>query len=132
MFGNGGVDQSIFDNSVVFEDPTSCKKGVKELKEAFRVLEKLQPETLDWNLKSVSLNNGEAAGGVVEIRLLQHYQLGPKSISLRSNVVVQHDGQGRIVSMQDLWNGVPLLPMAPFTWSRRVNGLLSFRLTPFL
>ena len=60
------------------------------------------------------------------------FVLAGHELDLYSAVEVRHDTDGRITSLKDQWRGVPLLSTAPFRWARRANGLLSYRLTPFL
>ena len=100
--------------------------GFKELQEAFRVLVKLNPKTLDWKLAKVS--KGERK---VEIEIWQRYTIG-KEIVLHSRIFVEHDDNGRIISIEERWREVPLLSGAPFSWVRRLNGLMAYLFTPYL
>jgi hypothetical protein len=91
-------------------------------------LKLLEPETLDWEISRVCSDTNQ-----VELNLWQRYTIFEGSpIDLYSRIVVQHDAQGRIVSMEDRWKGKPLLPDTPFGWTRRLNGVLSFYITPLL
>ena len=55
-----------------------------------------------------------------------------RSMAAFSKVVAEHDAEGRIVQLEDRWKGLPLLDSPPFTWARRLNGVMSFWLTPLL
>jgi hypothetical protein len=128
MYGQCCTDESSFADSVIFEDPAAKCLGVAEVQEAFRALAKLQPKTLDWELGCVDEDRK-----TVEVNVWQRYQIGfGKGTDLYSKILVSYDEEGQITKMVDLWRGLPLLSSAPFTWSRRLNGLLSFQLTPFM
>jgi hypothetical protein len=128
MYSQGCVNEASCHHTVTFEDPAARTEGFAELKEAFRMLKRLEPETVDWEIRKVSSDVGQ-----VELNLWQRYSLleAQEPIDLYSHIVVQHDDQGRIISMQDRWKGKPLLPSTPFGWTRRLNGIVSFQLTPF-
>ena len=125
MYSRGCVTKDSFTPDCVFDDPAARTRGFDELREAFRALRALEPETLEWKLGAVGDRR-------VEVLLWQRYTIGARKIELHSKVVAEHDSSGRIVAMQDRWRGCPLLFVPPFTWARRVNGIISFRLTPFL
>ena len=125
MYSQCCVNEASFARHVTFDDPAARTEGFDELKEAFRALRKLQPQTLNWELGSVHQ-------GRVEVHLWQRYTIGPKEIDLFSKVVAEHDAEGRIVQLEDRWKGLPLLDSPPFTWARRLNGVMSFWLTPLL
>ena len=125
MYSRGCVTKDSFAEHCVFDDPAARTQGFEELREAFRALRALEPETLDWRL-------GAVGAGSVEVLLWQRYTIGARKIELHSKIVAQHDSSGRIVAMQDRWRGCPLLFVPPFTWARRINGVISYHLTPFL
>ena len=125
MYSRGCVSKDSFADNCVFDDPAARTQGFDELREAFRALRVLDPETLDWRL-------GAVGAGSVEVLLWQRYTIGTRQIELHSKIVAQHDASGRIVALQDRWRGCPLLFMPPFTWARRINGVISYCLTPFL
>ena len=87
------------------------------MKKQFDALKMMSPQTLHWEL-------GDVMDGRVEIRLWQRYSLGPKEVDMFENIVVQHEN-GKITSMEDRWKGVPFRQYPPFTWCRRLNGLMS-------
>ena len=82
--------------------------------------------------------NGEWSaedGGTVEFYLHQRYAAGsallPSGFVVKSTCVVRTASDGRIASIEERWNGAPLLDYSAFRWVRRANGLLSAILTPF-
>merc|ERR1712032_702314 len=97
MYSKGCVHKDSFSPDVTFEDPAGKCKGFGEVKEAFRALKVISPQTLDWELGDVTDNK-------VEIRLWQRFE----------TVVVRHS-KGKITSMEDRWKGKPLLQFEPFT-----------------
>ena len=115
------MDKDSFSRDVTFEDPAVKCKGFGEVKEAFRALKVISPQTLDWELGDVTDNK-------VEIRLWQRYGILSRNLDLFETVVVRHS-KGKITSMEDRWKGKPLLQFEPFTWCRRINGVISAFLT---
>ena len=73
-------------------------------------------------------------GGTVEFYLHQRYAAGsallPSGFVVKSTCVVRTASDGRIASIEERWNGAPLLDYSAFRWVRRANGLLSAILTP--
>lgn len=123
MYSQGTVTKDSFSPEVSFEDPPAKTEGFAELEEAFRSLKLLSPETLDWEVGSV----GE---GQMDVNLWQLYTLGSNKFELFSKLGVNYDDAGRVVRIRESWRGVPLLDTAPFTWSRRINGILGSVVTP--
>lgn len=119
MYSTGCVDKDSFSPNVTFEDPTGQCKGIGEVKNTFNALKAVSPETLDWEL-------GNVTDDKVEVHLWQRYKIlnGSKDFDLFEKVVVQHD-KGKITSMEDLWRGKPLRHYPPFTWCRRLNGVMT-------
>ena len=117
MYSQGCVHKGSFSPDVVFEDPAAKCKGFDEVKEAFRALKAISPQTLNWEL-------GDVTDKKVEIRLWQRYGIASKDVDLFETVVVRHN-KGTITSMEDRWKGKPLLHFPPFTWCRRLNGVIS-------
>ena len=108
--------------AVTFDDPAASCRGVDEIAEAFRALQALDPIPLqEPELVYLSTAKREFV-----FRQTMEYTIGGKVV-LDSLVVVEDDGEGRVVRMKELWNGVPLLP-GSFV-SRRLNGLVSYALT---
>lgn len=124
LYSKGRMHKDSFSRDVTFEDPAAKCKGFGEVKEAFRALKALSPQTLDWELGAVTDEK-------VEIRLWQRYGILSKNFNLFETVVVRHN-KGKITSMEDRWKGKPLLQFEPFTWCRRINGVISAWLTPKL
>ena len=75
-------------------------------------------------------------GGTVEFYLHQRYAAGsallPSGFVVKSTCVVRTASDGRIASIEERWNGAPLLDYSAFRWVRRANGLVSAILTPIL
>ena len=95
------------------------------MKKVFRGLQAISPQTLDWEL-------GEVTDDKVEIRLWQRYAIASRPWSKHfdrfEHMVVRHN-KGEITSMEDRWNGKPLLQYPPYTWCRRLNGVITDYLT---
>ena len=115
MYSQGSVHKDSFSPDVTFEDPCTKCKGFGEVKKVFRGLQAISPQTLDWELGDITDNK-------VEIRLWQRY--GILRWDRYEFMVVRHN-KGKITSMEDRWNGKPLLQYPPFTWCRRLNGVIS-------
>ena len=54
----------------------------------------------------------------------------PSGFVVKSTCVVRTASDGRIASIEERWNGAPLLDYSAFRWVRRANGLVSAILTP--
>ena len=68
----------------------------------------------------------------MQVYLHQRYfasRIWPRGLEVRSTLLVRTDG-GRIASLEERWNGAPLLDYSAFRWVRRANGLVSAILTP--
>jgi hypothetical protein len=127
-----------WDPHVTFEDPAAICVGPQEVQEAFRALHvALQPQSIrpptciDVKPKGASI--------WVTYALYQRYLGG--WITLPSLLVVQVQLQQRsdipqsdfvILSMQEEWNGVPLLTTFLNRLVRRGNGYLSYYVTRML
>jgi len=126
MYSTCTVDTSKFAADVVFDDPAASTSGRAELQEAFRALQVLQPQNLSWELRTPE------STGTVEIDLWQQYALGSRKLKLYSRIVVKQNADGQIYSLQDRWHGQPLLDWGVFRLCRRLNGIVSYKLTPSL
>ena len=73
-------------------------------------------------------------GGTVEFYLHQRYAAGtrccPPASSKSTCVVRTASDAANIASIEERWNGAPLLDYSAFRWVRRANGLVSAILTP--
>lgn len=57
----------------------------------------------------------------------------PSGLAVKSTLVVHTSAiDGRITSLEERWNGAPLLQFSAFKFVRRVNGVVSSVLTPLL
>eukprot|EP00802_Teleaulax_amphioxeia_P026415 Tamp_27482.p1 GENE.Tamp_27482~~Tamp_27482.p1 ORF type:complete len:191 (+),score=34.39 Tamp_27482:116-688(+) len=122
MYRGGGVDAACCTPDVTFEDPAARCTGIGELQEAFRALKRLHPK----HISAPKAVPGDDAGSS---RVLLHQQyLG--FIELESELLVRTAPDGRISAFEERWNRVPLLEAAPFRFARRLNGLISYALTP--
>lgn len=131
MYRGGGLDAAACTETVTFTDPAARCEGRSEVVEAFRALRVAKPEHVD-EPRAVS-----KADGSIEVHLNQRYcggsMLLPDGFTVRSVLVVQTSAaDGRICSLEERWNGAPLLSFAAFRFSRRVNGVVSSLLTPIV
>eukprot|EP00747_Dinoflagellata_sp_TGD_P219278 gnl/TRDRNA2_/TRDRNA2_91419_c0_seq1.p1 gnl/TRDRNA2_/TRDRNA2_91419_c0~~gnl/TRDRNA2_/TRDRNA2_91419_c0_seq1.p1 ORF type:complete len:301 (-),score=38.83 gnl/TRDRNA2_/TRDRNA2_91419_c0_seq1:134-1036(-) len=129
MYSKGCLQEESFAPSISFRDPLVRTVGFEELQENSRVMRRLlRPfKVRKWQLTSVG-------GGQLEVVLWQRLRLkvGTKDVGLSSKVVAKYDKAGQILSIQDLWRQQPLLEFGPFTWSRRINGIVASWVTPVL
>ena len=125
MYSKGCVNTNSFTSNIIFNDPAAEAKNIDELKEAFRALKLLNPQTLDWELHSTDHKK-------TQIYLWQRYTIINNNFDLFSNVTIYTNNEGKIYKLEDKWKDLELLHFVPFTWCRRINGILSFYITPFM
>eukprot|EP00931_Biecheleriopsis_adriatica_P055431 TRINITY_DN32777_c0_g1_i2.p1 TRINITY_DN32777_c0_g1~~TRINITY_DN32777_c0_g1_i2.p1 ORF type:complete len:189 (-),score=37.17 TRINITY_DN32777_c0_g1_i2:34-600(-) len=102
-------------------DPLALCQGDAEVREAFRALKACKPEQLQVpNLAGITED------GSLLVELQQRYF---NCLCVKSTLVVSVAASGEIRRFEERWNGVPLLDTAPFPWSRRLNGILSYALS---
>ena len=126
MYGRGCVDEHCFSPSVVFTDPAAETRGVAELAEAFRALQIMKPVNEEFNFVA------HHEPGCACVDLWQRYTIFGRPFKLYSRVLARHDAAGRIESIREWWRGVPLSDAALLAIARRVNGVISYQLTPWL
>ena len=136
MYGGRGLDPSVCAHDVTFTDPAACCAGTSEVVEAFRALAAAcRPEHVEPPL---SIRAERHAGlDCTEFFLHQRYfrntMLLPRGLEVRSVLVVHTDvDTGRVRAFEERWNGAPLLQWVPFRWVRRINGMLSSLVTPYI
>ena len=136
MYGGRGLDPSACAHDVTFTGPAACCAGTSEVVEAFRALAATcRPEHVDPPL---SVRSARHAGlDCTEFFLHQRYFrdtfLLPRGLVVRSVLVVHTDADtGRVRAFEERWNGVGLLQWVPFRWVRRINGMLSSLVTPYV
>eukprot|EP00980_Cylindrotheca_fusiformis_P013287 scaffold3378_cov104-Cylindrotheca_fusiformis.AAC.1 len=120
--------------SVTFEDPAAICKSPKEVLEAFRVFEMLQPQSLDPP-KCIHV---EPKGSSIALTYALHQRYRLLSVDLRSHLVLNvqlipikdlPESEFLVLRMEERWNGIPL-PNSPLFWiTRRINGIVSWYLT---
>lgn len=119
---------------VTFEDPAAVCKSPDEVREAFRVLKKLEPRSLS----SPKCINVEPRGSSIALTYALHQRYGLLSADLRSNLVVDvelmqirglPESEFLITKFEERWNGVPLQDNILLWATRRINGILSWHLT---
>ena len=121
-------------DQVIFTDPAATCLGPHEVREAFRALQYLTPQSkvpprcihVQPQGESIALSyalHQEYWGGQVVLPslLIVTVQLRQRKDVPESEFVVTH--------MQELWNGVPLWNSYLFRIVRRVNGMASWHLT---
>ena len=122
LYSGGGLDAAIAHENITFTDPAAKCAGRAEVTEAFRAQHVVAPVATAED------------GGTVEFYLHQRYAAGsallPSGFVVKSTCVVRTASDGRIASIEERWNGAPLLDYSAFRWVRRANGLVSAILTP--
>ena len=147
MYSGAGIDGAALSDDATFTDPAAACVGRAEVVEAFRALGACSPEhvapPLAVSERTVSTaggtgDDGGPATGAVHVEseffLHQRYFKGAyySGLVVRSTLVVRADNAGRICAVEERWNGAPLLRFSAFRFARRVNGMLSALLTPYV
>jgi hypothetical protein len=142
MYSGAGIDGAALSDDAIFTDPAASCVGRAEVVEAFRALgASCSPEhvapPLAVSQRTVSTASGPAAGAEQlesEFFLHQRYFKGAyySGLVVRSTLVVRTDNAGRICAVEERWNGAPPLQFSAFRFARRVNGMLSAMLTPYV
>ena len=134
MYGGGGIDAAAISDDVTFTDPAAACRGRYETTEAFRALAAVcRPE----HIEEPCPVKDSTTKGAVQFDLHQRYFRGsmllPSGLAVKSTLVVHTSAiDGRITSLEERWNGAPLLQFSAFKFVRRVNGVVSSVLTPLL
>jgi hypothetical protein len=114
----------------VFSDPVVLSVGAMECAEIFRALKCLSPVSLDTPRLLSVVHEGQSSTRVL-VQLRQQYN---HSVEISSVLLVDVDTSDVdhlvITRFEERWNNVPVLENNPFTTVRRLNGVLSYRLTP--
>ena len=128
LYSGGGLDAACAHEHITFTDPAAKCAGRAEVTEAFRALRAVNPQHVVAPVATAE------DGGTVEFYLHQRYAAGsallPAGFVVKSTCVVRTASDGRIASIEERWNGAPLLDYSAFRWVRRANGLVSAILTP--
>ena len=125
MYSGRGIDRSLCTPNVVFRDPIVVCNGDIEVEEAFRALKALSPK-----LQKEPFLIGGSSTGIHSFRLQTDYFM-LFSFSVDSLCIVETDSDGRITLIEERWNHTPLLKIPPYTWAKRLNGLISYRLSTY-
>ena len=130
--GKGITRPSCLSKDCVFSDPVAICCGREELTEAFRALKILSPKML---MPAELFRVDPLDENITRYTAKLNQQYSTK-LKLKSLLIVDmketagHDPV--IVRFEERWNGRPLLDHFPFKLVRRINGALSFLLTPML
>jgi hypothetical protein len=129
MYSGHGLDPRECAPDVTFSDPIVCCEGRHSAVEAFRALRYCRPQQVTPPSAAPS-----ADGADTVIHLHQRYfgSAWFKGLEVRSTLVLRRCPDGQIGSLEERWNGAPLLQFAAFRWVRRINGVISTMLTPLL
>lgn len=127
MYANCWLDPTILAPQVVFEDPLMRMHGPAEVAEVFRALKTLSPTNLSLKLVTATTHRAD-------FDLRQKYVLPIVGLpmQLSHSVTLRLDLHGAITHIEDRWNGVQLPNSWPFAWARRLNGRITYALTPYL
>ena len=123
MYSGRGLSPDSCTSGCTFEDPAALCRGNLEVVEAFRALKATRPEHVAPPRLHVPA--GEPDRAVVTLH--QRY-FG--FLEVRSTLHVHFEESGRMCSIEERWNAVPLL--RPANPVRRLNGVLSSVLTPIV
>eukprot|EP00977_Amphora_coffeiformis_P009996 scaffold2335_cov175-Amphora_coffeaeformis.AAC.23 len=134
MYAGRGIrhEHVQLDETVSFSDPAAICEGPSEVTEAFRALRLLKPQSL---LTPYCVNVEPKGASIILTYILHQRYMG--WISLPSLLIVDVQLRQRpdmpqsdflVRSVEDQWNGVPLLTTYLNKMARRVNGVVSFQL----
>ena len=125
------MDAAHAHENITFTDPAAQCVGRAEVSEAFRALKVVNPQHVE---PPIPVDGGKRADGAVEIFLHQRYLGGstllPNGFVVKGTCIVRTAADGRIASIEERWNGAPLLDWSAFRRVRRINGVISATLTP--
>ena len=133
MYSGAGIDGAALSDDAIFTDPAASCVGRAEVVEAFRALgASCSPEHVAPPLAVSQRTVSEQLES--EFFLHQRYFKGAyySGLVVRSTLVVRTDNAGRICAVEERWNGAPPLQFSAFRFARRVNGMLSAMLTPYV
>jgi len=121
-------------DSVSFEDPAARCSGPDEVREAFRALRYLKPQSISPPCCVNVQPQGESIA--LWYALHQHYLGGRLILPSLLVVTVQlrqlkevPESEFVVLGMQEQWNGIPLWNSYLFWIVRRINGMVSYPLT---
>lgn len=120
------VPRELYSRDVVFEDPFAICEGIEEVTEAFRALKAIQPRHL-----GLSVANVDQVNRCVEVDIWQQYRIGVE-FTLHSRVVVWQDEDDAITRVEERWKTNKPISFPPFSWSRWINGKVSYAVTQAL
>ena len=127
LYSGKGADKDMCCSNIVFRDPVAICEGIEEVCEAFRALKVMSP-TLIEDPKLMYINDSNN-NQFIEVKT--KYTI-IKSFSVHSICVVETDKEGKVLSIEERWNSIPLLNFPPFTWAKRINGIVSYAITRLL
>lgn len=133
MYSGKGITQpGRLSQDCVFADPVAICVGREEVVETFRALKCLSPDSI----ASPKLVHVEPLADNVTRFTTKLHQRYMKTLTVHSLLIVDmKEEEGKdptIVRFEERWNNRPLLNQIPFTFVRRINGVLSFRVTALL
>jgi hypothetical protein len=138
MYSGKGVSHRphhvILDDKVTFEDPAAICSSRKEVQEAFRALQSVQPQSRS-RPKCINVN---PKGESIELTYVLNQRYGGGWLDVMSLLVVnvqlaQINGTPEskfvVTKLEERWNGVQPLGSYLFWIVRRINGIVSWNLT---
>ena len=126
IYSGNGVENAKFSTEVIFRDPVAICEGIDEVAEAFRALKVISPKIMEEPKLFLGRSDKE-----LYVKIRTSYNC-IKPFTVNSMCIIETGEDGNIISIEELWNFVPLIDNSFFMWSKRLNGLISYRLTRFL
>eukprot|EP00238_Polyblepharides_amylifera_P000631 CAMPEP_0196572022 /NCGR_PEP_ID=MMETSP1081-20130531/2145_1 /TAXON_ID=36882 /ORGANISM="Pyramimonas amylifera, Strain CCMP720" /LENGTH=177 /DNA_ID=CAMNT_0041889193 /DNA_START=251 /DNA_END=781 /DNA_ORIENTATION=+ len=109
LYNKGQADRAMFSDHASFEDPAMQCNGYNEIKETFRALQALKPQQLTPPI----LFRGYSKSSYIA-DLHSQYKIGASVVELHSQLSIELGTDGKVLSIEERWNRVPLIDNVPF------------------
>ena len=127
MYSGAGVPTGVLAPACSFIDAVAICHGTLETRECFRALQWMSP-TLVTPPKVLS---AVSTDGITTVALAMETNYAQR-LAVKSLLLVTLDPANRITCFEEQWNNVPLMNSVLFRMARRLNGLISFGVTPLV
>mmetsp|Transcript_24978 Transcript_24978/g.47254 ORF Transcript_24978/g.47254 Transcript_24978/m.47254 type:complete len:195 (+) Transcript_24978:236-820(+) len=128
LWVQGDMERLMFRPDASFEDPMARCEGWHEVSQAFRGAKQLR----GGKQLSPAYVTPTDSPTVFVVHLHHEYCFFNHDVEMRSHVMMELDGIGQIAHVEWHWFGVPLLNWKAVKLARRINGIFSYIVTPFI